>query len=944
MKIATGKEYLLWYKLEKGESIFDVLGHSGVSLDTIWDYHRNKKLREKRKSPFWVAAHDEVCVPKKKAKEDLRFSENLYVYTTESYHIPIIDVYLGFMDEEVNARLERLIDSQQGRGDAARPVILIERGKLQLDEPILEWQIGNYGLEPRSIVHVSPKGVKNDTQSKEPERILARAMGVMMEYDLASDLDWLARGLKVKRYFDLMKFLQHRGRPWTKSKLPKDATGEGPWLSVARFDVGKNKNAPIIVIRTPEMGLQPSLMSPYLAFLFKAISAMASQLAAEQASKAVKTKTKDRKQKWKIWEWPLRVSQFGAQGSSSEVEKYRPGNVVSVIGSLFVGVEIASDVTVTAKDNRPGGATLKATFKHSKDSTDAAPHRKARDADKHYADWEKDQVKERGYDSTRAIEKGKSLPKEAYHEYEVSGSKADLTAYAVVSLCTPAGVYDFLRKEISGAQDVRSLIKQYDLTGRLLESMLRDAEDTAQAYPLKSTQTPAQHDKAVAERRKGREVLGLRDKEYDDLQKYSETLTSDADKIEAAQLVAGAMFRWNSDALKVQEIKLAKGSPFCEMEKTSEHAVTKHMKLKDVLDNVPKMYNKYYSNGEISLTGSYFIGEDDKEVADELGIHGVNMEDYHVLRVLRSAIAKGVSEESDYPMIMQWRVDRINCDPKKLDARVLGKFNEYIKTRTLTVDEYVEVIQWGLRGVLKEEVPKCAHWGLVETIRKTLGKLVLLQHLWSFVPKKDWGEKLEGFIVPDPFCIEIATDFVAELAKMKPWESEPGGIAKIDSAILDKVCAVAESDATPAKKALGMLKEEIKDNEAKEYDLRQRCRRHENKDVKTWYEQITELQKRARAVLSAEDPKKAAEELMQYVSVWCGFDAGKGRLKTWLRPGKKWAGVTAPTLQDVGRKPYENEKFGGAAVDRAFYKSCNMMALQCMAHEYFFGEKGKPRK
>jgi len=53
---------------------------------------------------------------------------------------------------------------------------------------------------------------------------------------------------------------------------------------------------------------------------------------------------------------------------------------------------------------------------------------------------------------------------------------------------------------------------------------------------------------------------------------------------------------------------------------------------------------------------------------------------------------------------------------------------------------------------------------------------------------------------------------------------------------------------------------------------------------------------------------------------------GYVKMKTWLRPGKWSETITRLTVQDLG-----NQSFDGAAVDRAFYKSCNLMALQTLA-------------
>ena len=67
-------------------------------------------------------------------------------------------------------------------------------------------------------------------------------------------------------------------------------------------------------------------------------------------------------------------------------------------------------------------------------------------------------------------------------------------------------------------------------------------------------------------------------------------------------------------------------------------------------------------------------------------------------------------------------------------------------------------------------------------------------------------------------------------------------------------------------------------------------------------------------------------------------DKGKVFLKTWLRPGKWGAAanpVKAPTSQDLTEPDFSDPKFDAACVDRAFYKSCNMMALQTMAWSVF---------
>ena len=825
MQVAYGEEYLVWYKLEGEETIFDVLHHCGLPLEKVWDYPNNKELKKLRKMPYWVTSGDEIRAPQKEMKVEKEKSEKLYRYQTRDIHIPLIDVYLGFMDEEVNARLERLIDSQKDKGKEARPVILIERGKLDFEKPILEWRIGNYKIDPTRIINVSPNGksihekVSAQGGSDAPENILAQAMTVFMQWDIKSDLDWLARGLKVKRYFDLIKFLQHRRDPMKlKSGLPNnvDKDADGPWLSIVRFGVGTNENAPIIVIRTPEMGLQPSLMCPYIAFLFKAISAMSSQLAHEKGHN---------------WEWPLRVSQFGAQGSSSEQKK--PGSIDTVLASLFVGVEIASEVSISAKE---GKKQTKFRYYPSSDS-ETAPHWEAADAaDKkgskgRYTKWKED-------------------PQGKYHDYEDVKSDSNLTAYAVISFCTPAGVYDFVRQKIDGYGNLIYLLEKYGLRGFLND------------------------DETIERHRRWEECL-----------RRKESL-DEGKRIEAAQYVAADIFRAQAredrkDLLKLQKWSLDQESPYHDNEK--EIVVgDKQPSLATVIEAIKQKYPE--GKGVVTLTVSYFGCDEDKKAAEKLGIEGVNMEDYHVLKVLRSAISKGASKTSDYPLILKWRIDRINCDPKSIEGSVIEAFNKEIKNPYLTKTNYVDVIIWGLGGVLKGEIPACAKWNFAEKIEKEK----FSKYLWSYSSNSS--------DVSDPFCIEIATDFINELADMNPNNDKPGGIAGIKE--------------TVKKHLKNPTDENIKDK-------------------------LKELITKAKAVRNAwpnkETTKHEAISLMEFLENNCGFKADKPEyLKTWLRPGK-WENITAPTIQDLN-----DQTFGGAAVDRAFYKSCNMMALQTMAHMYFF--------
>ncbi len=891
-------------ELEAGENLLSVIQDTNNKLvgyqhsfNAIMD--ALKKDRNFKGRHWWLMPGDVLRLPALPADPE----DGVRAGVCRAHHFQlhrkpqIIDVYIGFMDEEVNARLNKLIQIEVEKPAAQqRPVILLERGKIDPGKPILEWRMGNYKIGDkatpiRKILRVSPQGEMDTWETKQgnwheghqpidmptnlqlmsswfrkyrlkrwadkqkesfdPEDIIARAMGVYMQSDLGSDLTWLARGLKVKKYFDIIKMLQHRGKSSTKSKLPKNATGDGPWLSVVRFDVGEhNLLAPIVVIRSPEMGLQPSLMCPYLAFLFKALSAASSEFAAIEAKQRKvivhakggweKSKNTDKEElwenieenaaiyptgkklkKWPVWEWPLRVSQFGGQGSTSALEGFRPGSIDTVIASLLVGFEVSSDVGVTATN---GSRTQDFDYQGKADSTEDAPHRVVRD---------------------KMLGPDEHVPKEpvppVFNKKDVRAGQTTSHVYAVISLCTPAGIYDFMRQEV-----------QPD-AGADIKAKIEEAINTAQTFFWNNAMT-------IKTNMANRKI-----DEDNPFGTYEKNL-------------------------------------FRDDEQPTLHAVISKIKTA----YAETIFKRDDRNPVVTLTVTYFGGDKDKEAADALGIRGVAMEDYHVLRVLRSAVAEGVLEDSAYPIILDWRVDRINCDPKELPEKVEADFNTFYATkekskkvlaeRLLSIDDYVKVIIWGMRGLRQEDIirnaalKECLDWKYAKTIADDQWP----NYFWSFTHTPEKAD----FFVPDPFCVEIATDFINELADMNPDEAN-SGIANLPEKNSRKKSA--RNLAKAVQKA--WLNEDTKDS--------------------TWNIIYTST--------AAEGTKAKIEMLMTHLRDQCNFgvaEADDTKVKTWLRPGGKWEGVgNIATLQEAANK----EKFKAAAIDRAFYKSSNMMALQTFA-------------
>lgn len=244
----------------------------------------------------------------------------------------VIDLYLGFMDEEVNARLAEIVRREKEKGTKGRPVILIER-EMKGKDVLLEWPASSYPA-PFKVYKASNRGIEpalaeSSTGSVPVEQMFARMLSLSLEQNLIQEAALRERGVPIVRLFDVMNLLAQRGPGATKTPISKD--GE-VGLYVVRFAVGAEDQTPIIVIRTPEMGLQPSLMRPYLRFLMKVVQAVAAQLGYALALRTHATNA---------YALPVRLSAFGAQGASDP--KIIPGEISAVTGSLFVGAEYQKD-------------------------------------------------------------------------------------------------------------------------------------------------------------------------------------------------------------------------------------------------------------------------------------------------------------------------------------------------------------------------------------------------------------------------------------------------------------------------------------------------------------------------------------------------------------------------------------------------------------------------
>ena len=283
---------------------------------------------------------------------------------------------------------------------------------------------------------------------------------------------------------------------------------------------------------------------------------------------------------------------------------------------------------------------------------------------------------------------------------------------------------------------------------------------------------------------------------------------------------------------------------------------------------------------EITANFSYF---DDLKTKKELSerfknvVVNSNMEDYHVLRLARSMREKGgvVGVEGKAPhkygRLIDVEILRVNANVN-IPHDKLGGLEEYLSTASLSKEDYIKSILWGLKGCPLEEVPN-----LPEGVNQWIFYRTLRDALKDELPKYVYVHKDDGKnYCMDPFCCEIATDLLKDLEDPR-------------------------KDFLPEiKKFAGMLR-----NEAKKL---------------TWADNSHDAWKGI---------EKLVEELVGNMAK-SGFSTGvDNSMYCWLRPGDKWKNIgTEISLIPKVVKPFLNS---GENVDRLFYKSANLVALQRLA-------------
>jgi hypothetical protein len=292
----------------------------------------------------------------------------------------------------------------------------------------------------------------------------------------------------------------------------------------------------------------------------------------------------------------------------------------------------------------------------------------------------------------------------------------------------------------------------------------------------------------------------------------------------------------------------------------------------------------------VSLTTSFFTDTQIKSLARKLGLHDVNMEDFHMLEVLELLHSK--PEEFGNAELDRFKLIRVDCDPPEISPKVKELFGGWLHNTKYTRQTYLAALRWGLHGAQVDHLTDVArsprdrpfHWSLFDQKEVPSG--------WEelFFPLKDADGGPRHVL--DPFFVEIATDFL--------------------SSVRDKNL-YGDSDPESA-------------------DHRFKKDADEKKDVAHRLSRQAERLLKVFALLQSGQPagflNGDLEDLLaaiftheNYVNGHCPLIAARSEYEIWARPGS-WDPENKDLVLASGLKP------SGPIVDRALYKSANQAALQ----------------
>ncbi|MCP3944729.1 MAG: hypothetical protein GY710_25070 [Desulfobacteraceae bacterium] len=165
-----------------------------------------------------------------------------------------------------------------------------------------------------------------------------------------------------------------------------------------------------------------------------------------------------------------------------------------------------------------------------------------------------------------------------------------------------------------------------------------------------------------------------------------------------------------------------------------------------------------YPSYSVSLTSSQFMGGDIKHAARSHGLTGdCAMEDYHVLRLIHEIKYSDGGEH--FPTLFNSALARIDCDPPHIDKKVFNAFKLWAEEARWTKNHYKQAILWGLRGLQLDKIDwETANWSFARYVGESVGAHQKDSYLFVYKDKE------EEFVLC-PFYCEVACDFLPTIVE-----------------------------------------------------------------------------------------------------------------------------------------------------------------------------------
>ncbi len=689
----------------------------------------------------------------------------------------MLDVYIGFMDEEVSSVLIPLLDKAEKDN---RPLFIFERGTV--DNTLFERHLKSYKKEFRKIIVAGSEIKGNPDEGGPIDEDYEPGVEIEEDYEhivgssLSNIMQLLFGNGILEKYWERL----HDNAKWKVTlNKPEGEPGEAPifFYSVLAYNhinngKRKNKEDAIVIIRSPEMGFQPNLLRTYLRAIFRTLHLFPG------FDKGVKIKV------------------FGGGGAIDKEDK--PGTLHELNGTIFVGSDVRKDFSPGDKNYNPlvhfigltkeNGVFIAKDIKFSceerrLDKNDAQDNAKkcfkSLSNQKNYGDfitWKKD--------------KKVSLTADFFIGQDIKQPGREI------------GLHDANMEDYHIFKIMKSIVEKPHLYGNSGE--FSEAE-------------------------------------------YAEIASDQMEKLKWIFKISGELKRGELNA------------------KLRESGTTTIL--------CKETYADPQSTPSI-IKGLYKVKN--RSILQNLQLNRLLLSEY-----LKRNFNKKVPGEFE---LKHFSLVRVDCDPPVIHEDVKREFADWCKKAGYSKEKYISAIAWGLNGCDVTKLDKNPS-----------------NYKWEFA---DSGKFQDIFYkcrndVLDPFYVEIATDFLAEIISKETFEGEEIKSMSDKEELIQKAkdlrkCYNEEQKCNPG--ALEYLFTKYFDND-------------------TWIWKTDNI-----ATEPSSFNNKAREKPSKHYKIWL-------RYKNWVLKGES-------NNEEKNKKIIlDGVEFAESSLDRALYKSANQVALQKLAKE-----------